>query len=501
MAQQDILSTLRKLISGMDESLVIFDQNGKILHASFDLEKLLERSDLTGTTIFEFLTYDHERVEGFLKDLNTSKYMDIQVLLKRSKGVFTARMRLAAWKVGEGEYLILGSLVDATHIERKRRDLLRKTLTIELLSKSKKIRNGKLHDAIYEILEMSSKAVGVTRVNAWLFDESHDRIECIGNYDTRSGKMVPQESLPVIDMPTYFMLFETEKIIIAANAQTSPYTSELNESYLVPNGIVSLMDIPLRSEGSIIGVICFEQVKQVRNWSLNDQKFGLIAAQMVSLAVETHKRKLAQQELEAALRQQKRLLIETNHRIVNNLKITESLLNIQVNKARDSFHRNLMLDSVNRVQSILKLHEMLTDNNNARNLRVSLGHYVNRLVQSLRDSLSFPQRQLQLLTSIDSCEIKSSLAMCIGIIINEAVLNSYKHAFAENEIGVIRIDFQMQGPKGVLEISDNGKGVKGNREFTGSGVEIIRGMVEHLNGNLDIDGTNGMKICVSFSMR
>ncbi|WP_343747905.1 histidine kinase dimerization/phosphoacceptor domain -containing protein [Fluviicola sp.] len=499
MAQQDILSTLRKLISGMDESLVIFDQNGTVLHASFDLEKLLGRSNLVGTTIFDHLTYEHERIAQFLGDLNTSKYIDVQVVLKNGNGSFTGRMRLASWRVDEGEFLVLGSLVDATHIERKRRDLLRKTLTIELLSKSKKIRSGKLHDAIYEILEMSSKAAGVTRVNAWLFDESHDRIECIGNYDTRSGKMVPQESLPVIEMPTYFMLFETEKIIIAANAQASPYTSELNEAYLIPNGIVSLMDIPLRSEGEIIGVICFEQVKQTRNWSLNDQKFGLIAAQMVSLAVETHKRKLAQQELEAALRQQKRLLTETNHRIVNNLKITESLLNIQVNKAKDSYHRNLMLDSVNRVQSILNLHEMLTEN--SKNLRISLNQYVNRLVQSLRESLSFPQKQLQLLTSIDSCEIKSSLAMCIGIIINEAVLNSYKHAFAENELGVIRIDFQMLGPKGVLEISDNGKGIKGNREFTGSGVEIIKGMVEHLNGNLDVDGTNGMKICVSFSMR
>lgn len=499
MAQQDILSTLRKLISGMDESLVIFDQKGTVLHASFDLEKLLGRSNLVGTTIFEHLTYEHERIAHFLGDLNTSKYIDLQVTLKRGNGVFAARMRLASWKVDEGEFLVLGSMVDATHIERKRRDLLRKTLTIESLSKSKKIRNGKLYDAIYEILEMSSKAVGVTRVNAWLFDESHDRIECIGNYDTRSGKMVPQESLPVIEMPTYFMLFETEKIIIATNAQTSPYTSELNETYLIPNGIVSLMDIPLRSEGGIIGVICFEQVKQTRNWTLNDQKFGLIAAQMVSLAVETHKRKLAQQELEAALRQQKRLLTETNHRIVNNLKITESLLTIQVNKAKDAYHRNLMLDSVNRVQSILNLHEMLSEN--SKNLRISLNQYVNRLVQSLRESLSFPQRQLQLLTSIDSCEIKSSLAMCIGIIINEAVLNSYKHAFAENELGVIRIDFQMQGPKGVLEISDNGKGIKGNREFTGSGADIIKGMVEYLNGNLDVDGTNGMKICVSFSMR
>lgn len=499
MAQQDILSTLRKLISGMDESLVIFDQTGTILHASFDLEKLLEKESLVGTTINQHLTYEHERIEHFLQDLNTSRYMDLQVVLKRKSGVFTARMRLAAWKVDENEYLVLGSLVDATQIERKRRDLLRKTLTIELLSKSKKIRSGKLHDAIYEILDMSSKAVGVTRVNAWLFDEAHERIECVGNYDTRVGKMIPQESLPVFEMPTYFMLFETEKIILAANAQTSPYTSELNDAYLVPNGIVSVMDIPLRSEGGIIGVICFEQVKQTRNWSLNDQKFGLIAAQMVSLAVETHKRKLAQQELEAALRQQKRLLSETNHRIVNNLKITTSLLNIQVGKARDSYHKNLMLDSVNRVQSILSLHEMLTEN--SKNLRISLNQYINRLVQSLRESLSFPQKQLQLLTSVDSCEVKSSLAMSIGVIINEAVLNSYKHAFGENEIGVIRIDFQMQGPKGVLEISDNGKGVKENRELAGSGVEIIRGMVEHLNGNLDIDGTNGMKICVSFSLR
>nr|WP_294862388.1 histidine kinase dimerization/phosphoacceptor domain -containing protein [uncultured Fluviicola sp.] len=500
MVQQDILSTLRKLISGMDESLVIFDQDGKILHASFELEKLVGKESLTGTTIFNHLTYEHERIEHFLRDLNTSRYVDLQVMLKKADGgVFTARMRMAAWKVSANEYLVLGSLVDATHIERKRRDLLRKTLTIELLSKSKKIRNGKLHDAIYEILEMSSKATGVTRVNAWLFDDSHEHIECVGNYDTRVGKMIPQESLPVIEMPTYFMLFETEKIILATNAQTSPYTSELNDAYLVPNGIVSLMDIPLRSEGNIIGVICFEQIKQTRNWSLNDQKFGLIAAQMVSLAVETHKRKLAQQELEAALRQQKRLLVETNHRIVNNLKITTSLLNIQVSKAKDSYHKNLMLDSVDRVQSILNLHEMLTEN--SRNLRISLNQYVNRLVQSLRESLSFPQKQLQLLTSIDSCEVKSSLAMSIGIIINEAVLNSYKHAFGENEIGVIRIDFQMQGPKGVLEISDNGRGVKENRELTGSGVEIIRGMVEHLNGNLDIDGTNGMKICVSFSLR
>ena len=174
------------------------------------------KESLVGTRINDHLTYEHDRIEHFLRDLNTSRYMDLQVVLKRKSGVFTARMRMAAWKVNESDYLVLGSLVDATQIERKRRDLLRKTLTIELLSKSKKIRSGKLYDAIYEILEMSSRAVGTTRVNAWLFDEPHEHIECVGNYDTRVGKMIPQESLPVFEMPTYFMLFETEKIILAA---------------------------------------------------------------------------------------------------------------------------------------------------------------------------------------------------------------------------------------------------------------------------------------------
>jgi hypothetical protein len=44
-------------------------------------------------------------------------------------------------------------------------------LTIENLAKSRKIRDGQLNEAIYEILESSSRAMQTTRVNAWLFDK------------------------------------------------------------------------------------------------------------------------------------------------------------------------------------------------------------------------------------------------------------------------------------------------------------------------------------------
>lgn len=497
MTNQDILQVLKRIISGMDESLIIFNKSGDILHASYDLELLVDERGLTGKSVFGFLDFDTTRVRNFLNNLNTSKYFDLSIQIKRNQKQFPARLRMASWRIDEQEYIILASIVDATLIERKRRDLLRKTLTIEQLSRSKRIRSGKLHDAIYEILEMSSKAVHVTRVNAWLFDEKKEKIECIGNYDTRVGKMIPQEALPVIDMPTYFSLFKDEKIILAPDAQRSPYTSELNESYLIPNGIFSMMDIPLRSEGEIIGVICFEQVGLYRDWSMNDQKFGLIAAQMVSLAVETHRRKLAQQQLEAALNFQKKLLRETNHRILNNLEITTKLLQLQVDKAKDQYHKNLMIDSVNRVKSVVHLHEQLNDTE--RSLRVQFKPYVQRLISNLRESLSYPDKQLQLLSTVDSCEIKSSLAVCLGIIINEAVINAYKHAFNQQKIGVIRIDFETNGPHGSLEISDNGTGFSGLPP-TGGGLSIIREMVELMKGTLLLDGKAGFRIKIDFML-
>lgn len=481
----------------MDESLVIFNKEGRILHASFDLEQLLQATDLTSRNIVEFLDFESSRIENFLANLNTSKYFDLSVPLIRKGKSFPARVRMASWQVADGENIVLASIVDATLLERKRRDLLRKTLTIEQLSRSSKIRTGKLFDAIYEILDMSAKAVHVTRVNAWLFTEDKTKIECIGNYDTRVGKMIPQESLPIIDMPRYLSLFDSEKIILAHDAQASPYTSELNDRYLMPNGIQSLMDIPLRSEGEIIGVICFEQVGLFRDWSMNDQKFGLISAQMVSLAVETHKRKLAQQELEAALNYQKKLLQETNHRILNNLAITTKLLQLQVEKAKDEFHKNLMIDSVNRIRSISELHQQLQETD--LNLRIPLKPYIQRLITGLRESLSYPGKQLQILSTIDSCEMKSSLAVSIGLIINEAVTNAFKYGFENQQIGVVRIDFEMNGPLGHLEISDNGNGKLGVLP-SGGGLSIIQELSDLIQGKLLIDGSAGFRISLHFPL-
>ena len=498
MATTNIVSTLQRLISGIEESIVIFNEKGVILHASDRLCELLMQKELEGRSIFEFIEGKSDSVKMWLENLTHAHFKDVKVKMIRNESTFPARLRMAAWSVNDGGFVVMASIVDGTFIERKKRDLLRKTITIEHLSKSRKIRNGKLNEAIYEILEMSSKAMRVERVNAWLFDDTATVINCIGNYDASVPGLVAQESLPRIDMPNYFKLFETEKIILSTRSQESEMTKELMESYLIPNEIFAMLDVPLRIEGEIIGVICFEQVKKHRDWTLQDQKFGLIAAQMVSLSVETHKRKLAQQELERALRQQQRLMVETNHRIKNNLAITTSLMRMQADKCKDDFHRSLILDAANRVNSIAALHQLLSDSENQH--RVHFAAYAKQLVQGLRESLSNPSKPIQLVTTIKDCEISSSLAITLGLIINETVTNSFKHAFSDQRVGMVRVDMELNGPMARLTISDTGKGFSLS-EAHGQGFEIIEGLAQHIDAKMTTSTEAGSIITLDFRLR
>jgi len=498
MKNANIVSTLQRLVSGIEESIVIFNEQGVILHASDRLCELLSQKELEGRSIFDFIEGKSDSVKMWLSNLTHAHFKDVKIKMIRNGSTFPARLRMAAWSVSDGGFVVMSSIVDGTFIERKKRDLLRKTITIEHLSKSRKIRTGKLNEAIYEILEMSSKAMSVERVNAWLFNDTATSIDCVGNYDASIPGLVAQESLPRIDMPNYFKLFETEKIILSTRSQESEITKELLDSYLIPNEIYSMMDVPLRIEGEIIGVICFEQVRKQRDWSLQDQKFGLIAAQMVSLSVETHKRKIAQQELEAALRQQQRLMVETNHRIKNNLAITASLMRMQLDKCRDDFHRGLIQDAVNRVNSIAALHQLLSESENKH--RVQFASYAEQLMQGLRESLSDPEKPIQLVTTIEDCEISSSLAITLGLIINETVTNSFKHAFNEQSAGMIRVDMELDGPMARLTISDTGKGFSVSTAH-GQGFEIIEGLAQHIDAKITTSTEAGSTILLEFRLR
>jgi two-component sensor histidine kinase len=391
-------------------------------------------------------------------------------------------------------------LRDNTQQNLVRKDIIKKSLTIENLSKSRKIRDGHINEAIYEILESSSRAMQATRVNAWVFDKEKTQIQCIGNFDARENKLVPQTALPRIAMPIYFNLFETEKIIITHDTLKETKTAELYEFYLKPHDIQSLMDVPVRIEGEMIGVICFENVGCPREWTLQEQKYGLVAAQMLSLTIESHNKQLAKQALELALDEKNILLQEVNHRVKNNLSIVASLMNLQSEKSNDDYHKQLFIECRNRLDSIATVHELIYKAKSYSH--INFKEYLNQIIEHISDSYKSVEH-IKIIKGITEVDIDISAAIPLALIVNELITNAYKHAFSKKKEGVIEILLVENNKQVFLTIKDNGQGFdKTVIPKNSIGMEILGGLIEQINGTCNLTSNEkGTLYKISFSKK
>lgn len=399
---------------------------------------------------------------------------------------------------GQKNYIFY--LRDNTQQNIIRKDIIKKSLTIENLSKSRMIRDGRINEAIYEILESSSRAMNTTRVNAWLFDTKKTQIQCIGNFDARENKLVPQTALPRLAMPLYFSLFETEKIIITRDAYTETKTAELYEYYLKPHGIQAMMDIPVRIEGEMIGIICFENVGGPRDWTLQEQKFGLVAAQMLSLTIETHNKQQASEALKCSLEEKTVLLQEVHHRVKNNLSIVGSLMNLQAEKSADDYHRQLFYECRSRIDSIAAVHELIykAKSYSHLNFKEYLDQIIDHIISTYRSS---PHIRIE--KGITDVHVDISTAIPLALIVNELITNAYKHAFTDREEGVIEISLLENNKRVFLTIKDNGRGFDPSCIPAKSiGIGILNGLVEQVEGVYELK-TDSAGTCykISFSKK
>jgi two-component sensor histidine kinase len=427
------------------------------INPQFSLDEVLKKAEKSG---------EFSGTENIQHKTNNQINITFRVLYKEDKE--------------SKENLFIFYLQDNTQQNLVKKDIIKKSLTIENLSKSRKIKDGKFNEAIYEILESSSKTMKVTRVNAWVFDSDKIEIQCIGNFDARENKLVPQSSLPRIAMPLYFNLFETEKIIITKDTFNEPKIAELLEFYLKPNDIRSLMDVPIRIEGEMIGVICFENVGSPREWSLQEQKYGLVAAQILSLTIESHNKQLAKKALELALHEQTILLQEVNHRVKNNLSIVASLMNLQSEKSHDNYHKQLFLECRNRLDSIASVHELIYKAKTYSH--INFKDYLNQILDHITNSYqSFSH--IKIIKAITEVHVDISAAIPLALIVNELITNAYKHAFKNKNEGIIEIALSENNKQVLLTIKDNGNGFDKNVIPKNSiGMDILGGLIEQING-------------------
>ncbi len=153
-------------------------------------------------------------------------------------------------------------------------------------------------------------ALKIERLSAWLFNSEKTAMISIGEYDKRSKKFSKDSVLQKKDFPSYFKGLSENKIIHADNIHTNPLTKELNELYSKPNDVYSLLDIPLRIGGDLMGVMCCEKTGSYKTFSQDEISFAFSVSFVLASNLESRYRRAAQNELEKMVSEKNNLIQE-----------------------------------------------------------------------------------------------------------------------------------------------------------------------------------------------
>jgi PAS domain S-box-containing protein len=388
-------------------------------------------------------------------------------------------------------------VVFITDISKKisfRKHLHQKVHWIDELCKSGKIRSGDFSGALNEILLGAAKGMGVARVNAWLIDSAFTQIRCMGHVHEGQVAEPTDTALLEKDYPHYFELLQTEQLIAVNDAMQDERTMEFTKKYFPTYGISSMLDIPVRIEGRMVGVVCFENTGPVKHWDIVEQKFGYAIAQSISLALETYERKSVEEELKQSLADNILLLNELKHRMKNNFSILASLLRLNQNMAKDEFHQKLFEECLSRVYSFSEIHDLLYSGSAARGT-VPVDSHIRSIVNRVGDTFPHLKNKTSIQFNLCDREVDYKIAVPLGLMVNEIVTNAYKHAFSVERSGRLEVLFNENKDGLQLLISDNGPGLGKTAMVRGSGYDILEGLSEQVGGSIAYaDEKGGYKV-------
>lgn len=204
-------------------------------------------------------------------------------------------------------------------------------------------------------------------------------------------------------------------------------------------------------------------------------------------------------ELSKILEQKQVLLSELQHRVKNNLQHIISILEIQKESVDFNNIDELIRGNQNRIHSMALLHKKLHVADNVND--VDLPVYIGELAELVKDSYETHSKKVQLVLECHIPALSVEKALPLGLIVVELVSNSMKHAFKSKHIGFISIALSLDTAtqKWKLYYADNGEGFDfEGTETKGLGLEIIKGLIDQLDGTVIFDQDGGFSLVVLF---
>ena len=197
------------------------------------------------------------------------------------------------------------------------------------------------------------------------------------------------------------------------------------------------------------------------------------------------------------------LLKEIHHRVKNNLQTISSLLSLQSESISDKSALDAVQESRNRVASMALIHQKLYQGENLA--AIEMRDYFETIGRAIKESFGKKTENVSLKIDMSEVELDVDTAIPIGLITNELITNSLKHAFPDNQKGEILISMEME-KDGLLKllISDNGQGASTESDTTaekGFGSMLTQLLTIQLGGSLEKSTESGTTTIIHFPLQ
>jgi len=245
-------------------------------------------------------------------------------------------------------------------------------------------------------------------------------------------------------------------------------------------GLCSLIALPLSVKKEVIGVLnCYTATPH----TFSDEEISLLTALSNQAAISIQNAKLV---VQAAVLQ------EMHHRVKNSLQTIASLLRLQLRVGKFDSPREALNQSINRIQSIAAVHEMLSSENLDN---VNLRKLAENILSATARGLLPDARQVTTAVTGEDFLLPSGQATYVALILNELIQNAVEHGLKGNIGTELIVNISRDEDSVEIAVTNDGDplpadfDLKGNRNL---GLKIVESLVrDNLMGEFTISTDSG----------
>jgi len=203
--------------------------------------------------------------------------------------------------------------------------------------------------------------------------------------------------------------------------------------------------------------------------------------------------------LEKALKEKEMLLKEIHHRVKNNLMIISSLLELQSCYVKDKTDLDFFRESRTRADSMALIHEKLYQSTDLKNINFS--DYISSLATDLMEVYTITPEKIKLKINAPNINLDINTAIPLGLITNELISNSLKHAFPDDKTGTITLEIYKTDDIFTFKVKDDGVGLPSDLDYKNPdslGLELVNTLTIQIGGKLELKSDNGAEFIITF---